>query len=216
MHSYKELLNILTDKGPQGLRDDPELRGLFFREYRAIFGDACRNCDSKLAGYVKQFINHKNTSNMEKKNKFKLMKRLVAVDGLGHINQQNCTDEIAVKMLAISSGFLKYFESYPDDWDKLVTKERAKQSKAKAPAATTKVTPEVKAEEVTPEVTVEPTDADKYRDKLIALDGIAEITADKIIEGFPTEAALEAHIAAGKDLTFSPQANKALLENYGG
>jgi len=167
-------------------------------------------------------------STMGKEPKYKLKKTLLHVDGFGMVNQANCTDEKAIAMLAISSGFLKHFEVYPDNWDKDVRK--ARDQKAKTIAARAKGREEAKEaaiiEEEAEELAAAPTPVEEvieaqeetvpgYRDKLIALKGIAAPTADKIIEVFDTEAKLEAYIASGQDLEFSAQANKALLEFYG-
>lgn len=216
MASYN--LETIQEQGLEGLRRDPNLRGFFLSEYSAIFGSACQTCESKLAGYFINFIKFHNMKKVKNETpKFKLKKSLTYVEGIGFVNQNNITDETAVAMLSQASGHLAKFEEYPKDWDKMVAALRKKKA-----SATTKTTPVVKVQEITPETPGEPKQEEQpdpvadYFQKLVEMDGIAEKTAEKIVNQFGTEPELEAHIAAGKDLDFSPQANKALLANYGG
>lgn len=182
--------------GLKGLRNNPDLKAFFFKEYSNIFGKVCMSCESKLEGYFINFLNHTEMG-QESTAKFILKDKLIMTP-IGNINRKNCTDEKAIALLATSKGFLKDFESYPENWYELVADHKDGKSTPSQPE---------KEKEGT---------GDVFKDKLISLPGIAAKTADKIIEQFATEAALEAHIAAAKELNFTPAANKALLDAYGG
>lgn len=208
MRSYK--IEDIEKGGLEALRSNPELRAFFFQEYSIIFEEPCKDCPGKLAGYFEKFIKN-NTMTNSSEPRYKLKNTVIDVQGIGFVNQKSFTDEKAIHMLSISSGYLKMLEAYPSDWEKDVAKYRKAKAKAK-PAAQEAPAQAPESTEEAPEPTQE---GNPYRDKLIALKGIAEKTADQIIEAFPHEAALQAHILAGKDLEFPPQANKALLKEFG-
>lgn len=182
----KELQNI----GIDNILRDKDLTRKFVKVANKYLPEFCVTCNHVLRDKFYQLINHKNPIDMSK-SKFKLKKGTVismtTEDWKEDITEVTITDEKAKKMLALSAAYIRYFDEAPN-MDKYL----------EAVKSNTPVEKET-----------------SYRDNLIALKGIGEATADKIIENYATEADLDKAVNEGQDMEFlSEGAQEALKEKY--
>jgi hypothetical protein len=121
------------------LKSDANLLREFYDDYRAIFGEVCKSCESKLNLYFKKLNNHK-PNKMSASRTCKLKPNLNIYIRADHrfYNAATITDEAAAKFIAQHSKNKDKFLVLP----KSAEKAAAKAEKAPEKAAEKKETKE--------------------------------------------------------------------------
>jgi len=102
--------------------------------YQSLFGEKiCVTCESVVRkAFDKVMALTWDEVKVMRDKKFKLktsklIDRTMARSGpVGMYNTANITDEISIQLLRISKAYLQYFESYPKNWESLVTGNKKK------------------------------------------------------------------------------------------
>ena len=137
-------VNKYRDIGIEKILADKNLSAEFGTYYFQLTGDKiCVGCSGKM----RQKFNDLMNTNQQKlkamsEQKFimepgKLIDRSMASKGLsGQYTASNMTDEIALQLLKSHKGYIKFFKSFPKNWEELAGKAKFPTApKPKAPAA---------------------------------------------------------------------------------
>ncbi len=170
-------LDTLKNAGIGKVLSNPELRQLFHEVAKREFGESCLNCTGKIREqYEKLFDDKFNGKPKINMGEYKLRKgaiiHMTAADWKATYGTGNMTDEIAVRLLNRDLRYVKFFDDCPN-----IEKIR------KAMSENVRTLEELNGHQE-PELNV------SYYDKLIALNGIGDRMAKKIIDNYPTEEVL--------------------------
>lgn len=138
-YTVSELEQILS-VGVDGIKNDRQLKGRMLQYGMYIFGQlGCTTCNEDIA---QLYSNLKNNGMSTLKNKiernFELKNGFVGQMSFGsqqHLSNANLTDELALEFLSINPERIKCFETFPKNWQKLVTDFVASLAEKKAQEA---------------------------------------------------------------------------------
>jgi predicted flap endonuclease-1-like 5' DNA nuclease len=209
-------VDILRKVGIEKILSETHYRKLFHETALAVFGENCVNCDGKIRDKYVQLLNLKTITRM-KNGKYKLndgdVISMNSPDWKEDISNANLTDKKAEQLLNMNLGYIKRFQEAPhlEKLKKLAeqgckTLKEAKGQKpdepqadaapaetadappaTEAPAATDEAPAEEAKDETSDDQQAAAADQGNLRDELIALPGIGETIADKILNVYPTK-----------------------------
>jgi len=121
----EEIINELKEAGWQKVFDNKELNEKFSALWSKVFKEQlCRTCKGGFAEKFNFLTSQNNQKITEMSNRKFIPKSgiLIHLITTGEdITSMTMTDEKAVEILKVHKGYIAFFESFPPDWEELVS-----------------------------------------------------------------------------------------------